>query len=107
MSRMALDIWLHRANFKTENASLIWCNLLSTMHIILPELAWLVGHNKLIYIGMDPISSMQNSMLSQPLLGKLHEKSMFLLKQTYDPEYDISPQWRSSSELGLMGTLAA
>ena len=102
---MPFDIWLRRANFKSENASLIWRSLLSTMYSILPGLVWIVGHGNLIYIGMDLISGIPNSSLSQPLLDKLHEKSMFFLKHIYVPKFVSSPQWRSLSELGILGSL--
>ena len=106
LSKRPLDIWLRRAIFKAETASLLWRGLLSTMCSILPELCWIVGSGVMIYIGRDPISGLPNSTLSPPLLVKLHEKQLYLLTRIFVPCINLSPHWWSTTELGLTGALA-
>lgn len=102
MSKLLVDIWLRRGIFNSENSWLIWRSLLSTLHIIIPEISWQVGHGTFIYIGRDPILGMQNFSLSQPLLAKLSDMKLLYLIQVHVPGFDIFPLWWSTSELGLM-----
>ena len=91
MSRLPLDIWLRRANFKLNIVSTVWRSLLTTLPYIFPGLCWLVGRGNLIYIGLDPIMGISNFTLSHPLLVWLHGRNLVLLKHFFVQNDSLAP----------------
>lgn len=107
MCKLPMDIWLWRAISKPGSISQIWRSLLSSLHIIVPDLCWQVGHGNQIFLGRDPILGIPDSELSQALLAKLHEKKLYLLKHIFLQLESSVSGWMSSADLILSRGLAA
>lgn len=106
LHRLPSVYWIRSCKSICPGASLVWRSLIKSLPFIQQLLCWTIGRGTSVYLGIDPISGLDDDFrFSDALLLALHACGILVLKQVWSSTAFSGGAWHTAEELHLQGAL--